>query len=212
MTSAKADPQAVLAIRPRRRIIRAAEARAWQDGEAFLASARQAADMIRAQAVAAFEAERRRGFEEGRRAGATEAARLLAETTLKIDRALAGAAGEIADLAIDALERLLGDFDQRDLLVRAVRHAIAQLRHAKRLRLRVAPAVVDDVKARLGADLDPESLGLVAVEGDAALEGYAAVLVSDAGFVEVGIAAQIEALRLALGVKPATPDAAARAP
>lgn len=202
------DP-ASLPIRPRTHIVPAAEVTAWRDGFLVLAEAKRIADEMRARTLAAYEFEKRRGFQEGRQAGAEEAARLLAETTLKIDRSLAEAEREVAALVVSAVEQILGAFDQVDLMVRAVQHALAQVRKAKHLVLYVTPPLVEEIRTRLAEGGKPSATAVVHVEADANLSPSAAVLSSELGFVELGIEAQVRALRRGLGLEPGGENAEA---
>ena len=70
--------------RPRARILRAAEARAWLDGYAFLDEARRDARQMREAARRAYAAEYAQGYEDGKAQGDADAARLVGETTIRL--------------------------------------------------------------------------------------------------------------------------------
>lgn len=197
-----AEP-ADVAFTPSGRVIRADDARAFREAGAFLDEARRVAGRLRDDALEAFEAERRRGFEEGRRAGAEAAARLHAEAVAAVDRRLAGLEGEIADLVIAGVARVLGEMDARERAVRAVRHGLAGLRHGRRIVVHVAPdraeAIRRDLADWLATDGEVGAGGeLVRVEADPALEGDACLLASELGVVEAGVEGQLRALRAGL--------------
>ncbi|RWD34233.1 MAG: HrpE/YscL family type III secretion apparatus protein, partial [Mesorhizobium sp.] len=61
--------------RPYARILRAAEARAWQDGHAFLDEARRDAQQLREAARRAYAAEYAQGYEDGKAQGDADATR-----------------------------------------------------------------------------------------------------------------------------------------
>jgi type III secretion protein L len=193
----------ISALRPRRRIIPAAEAQDWTDGAAYVAIARRDAEALLRDAAAVFEMERRHGIEAGLREGAEAKAALLAEATARIDRDLTAAEHDFAAAVIATVERVLGSFDRHDLLVRAARHALAEMREAKRLILRVAAEDQVAIEQRLGAELG-QGATLVEIQGDLLLAPGEAVLESEFGFVAVGIEAQLAALRRGLGDR-ATP-------
>ncbi|MBV9564314.1 MAG: HrpE/YscL family type III secretion apparatus protein, partial [Bradyrhizobium sp.] len=94
---------------PGRKVLRAAEADAWSDGYRFLATASAAAERIRQDADAAYQARHAQGYEDGRAEGSREATRLVSDTSAKVDRYLAGLDHEIARLAIDIVRRVLGE-------------------------------------------------------------------------------------------------------
>jgi type III secretion protein L len=185
-------------LQPRRRIIPAAEAKAWIDGDTYREVAKRDAEALLAQARAVFEAERKRGIEAGLRAGAEAKAALLAEATARIDRDMAAAEQQFAAAVISTVERVLGSFDRQELLVRAAKHALTEMREARHLILRVAAEDAAAVERRLAEALGPGN-SLVEIQGDPLLAPGDAVLESELGFVSVGIDAQLAALRRGLG-------------
>ena len=195
-------------FRPSGRIVRAADGTALRDGRAWLAEARRSADRLLAEARAAADAERRRGFEEGRRAGERDAARLLAETAEKVDAYLESVQEQVAALAVEAVARILGSYDETDAAVRAIHHALQQARRRTEITVFVAPSLTAEVARRLAAALsEVDARQPVTVEPDRKLAPGRCVLASAGGFVEAGIAEQIEALRTALGAPADRQDA-----
>ncbi len=194
-------------VRPRRRIIPAAEAQAWIEGDTYRDIAKRDAEALLAEARAVFEAERRRGIEAGLRAGAEAKATLLAEATARIDREMEAAGHQFAAAVIATVERVLGSFDQQELLVRAATHALADMRDARHLILRVAAEEAGAVERRL-AELLRGGTELVEIQGDPLLAPGEAVLESELGFVSVGIDAQLAALRRGLGGSEIVSEAA----
>ena len=184
--------------RPRGRVIPAEEIRAWQSGHSFMQAAAREAERLREDAVQAFEDAKKRGFEEGRKEGAEAASRLLAETTLRADRHLAGADQQIVDLALAVVRRVLGDFDVGQLTRNAVRHALARQRHSQHLTLHVAPDMIDELRAELDASFEAGIRHLITVEPDPRVERGQCRLASEVGFVDLGIEAQLEAIRRGL--------------
>ncbi|TIM30734.1 MAG: HrpE/YscL family type III secretion apparatus protein, partial [Mesorhizobium sp.] len=114
--------------RPVARILRAAEARAWQDGHAFLDEARRDAQQLRDAARRAYAAEYAQGYEDGKAQGEADAARLVSETAVKVDRYLGGLEAEIITLALDVVRRVLGEFDASMLVAKAAAQAVTEIR------------------------------------------------------------------------------------
>jgi len=194
-------------LQPRRRIIPAAEAQAWIEGDTYREIAKRDAEALLAEARAVFEAERQRGIEVGLRAGAEAKAALLAEATARLDRDMAAAEQQFAAAVIATVERVLGGFDQQELLVRAAKHALTEMRDARHLILRVAAEEVGAVERRLADAIGPGT-ALVEIQGDPLLAPGDAVLESELGFVSVGIDAQLAALRRGLGAPEVVSEAA----
>lgn len=195
MAQARREFDADLPKAPTRRIVRGQEQAAWADGFRFLDEAK-----------VAFENERQRGYAEGRDAGTQEASRLVAETALKVDRYVAGLDKQIAGLALDIVRRILGDFDQTELVARAAATALADFRRDKALKVSVHPSAVAHVRAYLASR--PQRSGLtVTVEGDGGLGPTDCIVASDAAIVNASIDVQLEAMMRVLGLADEMPPA-----
>jgi len=193
-----ADP-AKLPAGPRGRILRASEAKAWQDGYGLLESARREAEELRKAARQAYAAEYAQGYEEGRVAGSAEAARLVSETAVKIDRYLASIEGEVVNLALDVVRRILGEFDVAMLVGKAARQAIAELRRAKYIKISVHPGAVVAVREELSAVLGDAELGLtVEIDADSRLAEGACILSTDTAIVDASLDVQLAAIAAAV--------------
>ncbi|KUM28950.1 type III secretion protein [Mesorhizobium loti] len=192
--------------RPRARILRADEARAWLDGYAFLDEARRDAQQMREAARRAYAAEYAQGYEDGKVQGDADAARLVSETTIKVDRYLAGLDAEVTGLALDVVRRMLGEFDVSMLVAKAAGQAIAEIRRAKYLKVRVHPASVGRVRDELRAVLRESDPGMtVEIDGDDTLAADACILSTDVAVIDASIGAQLDAIADALVSKAGGP-------
>jgi len=183
---------------PGGRILRPAEAEAWQHGHRLLAAVRTAAGRMEETARETYAAEYARGYAEGRSAGAAEATRLLSETALKVDRYLAGLQHEISALALDITRQVFGELDVRDLVARAAVQALEQFRRENCLKVTVHPAALDQARAALAAHLEGAGPTII-VESDPALAKGACIVASDFAVVDASIETQLQALATALG-------------
>lgn len=179
-------------------VLNARDVKAWQDAFEFLNHAeKQIADeKTQAEETASrlYEAERTRGYEDGK----AEATRLITETTLKVDRYLQSIEPQVAKLAMSVVDRVLGNFDTRDLVAAAAAHAIVDLRREKGLTVSVHPDVVDSVSkefARLGLSGRIE----VTIEGNPALDRTACIIASDLAVVDASVKTQLAAIAAAIG-------------
>lgn len=186
---------------PGARILRAADADAWQDGYRFLAAARDTAASVEENVRSARDAGYEKGFAEGYAAGSVEATELVLRTTLSIDRYVAGLEKEIGNLAMNIVHRVLGKFDTGDLVARAAAQAATEFRDAKAVKIAVHPASVDRVKAALAA-LPKAGRPAATVEGDPGLAEQACLLVSDFAVVNASIESQLRALAANLTSSP----------
>ncbi|CAH2395513.1 type III secretion system stator protein SctL [Mesorhizobium escarrei] len=199
------DPGKATTAVPRRpvaRILRAAEARAWQDGHAFLDEARRDAQQLRDAARRAYAAEYAQGYEDGKAQGDADAARLVSETAVKVDRYLGGLEAEIINLALDVVRRVLGEFDASMLVAKAAAQAITEVRRAKYLKVRLHPASVNRVRDELNTVLRESDLGMtVEIDADDTLATGACILSTDIAVVDASIEAQLDAIAAAISSK-----------
>ncbi len=179
-------------------VLNAKDVKAWQDAFEFLNHAEKhiAEQKTEAEETASrlYESERARGYEDGK----AEATKLIAETTLKVDRFLQSIEPQVAQLALSVVNRVLGNFDTRDLVAAAAAHAIGDLRREKRLTVTVHPDVVDSVSkefARLGVS----KLMEVTIEGNPTLDPAACIIASDLAVIDASIKTQLTAIATAIG-------------
>jgi type III secretion protein L len=179
-------------------VLNARDVKAWQDAFEFLNHAEKqiAEEKTQAEETASrlYEAERTRGYEDGK----AEATKLITETTLKVDRYLQSIEPQVAKLAMSVIDRVLGNFDTRDLVAAAAAHAIVDLRREKGLTVSVHPDVVDSVSkefARLGLSGRIE----VTIEGNPALDRTACIIASDLAVVDASVKTQLAAIAAAIG-------------
>ena len=169
---------------PSAKIIRAGEESAWRDGFRFLSETQR----IHA-------AEGARGYAEGRDAGAKEASLLLLRTREEVDRHLASLEPQLARLAFDIVRRVLGEFDDAELVSRAARTALTEFREAKAVTIRVHPSAAQHLQNALfdifvGDDAGPA----ITIEADARLETRSCILSTDVAVVDASIETQLAAI------------------
>ena len=193
-------------LRPAGPVVSAAELGIWGEARAGLAAAHRHAVETRRWASTLVERERARGYAEGRAAGTEEAARLVAETSARAADHLAALERELPALVHGIVADILGGFEPGDLIARSVHHAVARLQPEAEVTLRVAPGEIEAVCHALG-DLGGR---LLQIEVDPALRPGECCLRSAVGSVELGVEAQLRALRA--GLTAVAPDAASSLP
>ena len=175
------------------KIIRAAEESAWRDGFRFLTEVRtlQAAERAKAHA-------------EGKAAGSLEAAKLVAATSAKVQDYMASIDKQVAQLAFDIVRRILSEFDDRELVARATRNALADFREAKSVTIKVHPSVENHVRRAI-ADIvraSGEDGAAVSVETDTELGERICILSTEFAVVEATVETQLAAIAQAMGLAP----------
>jgi type III secretion protein L len=178
-------------------VVRREELEIWGDAQAALEAAERHRKRMQSWTLAVYQRERQRGRDEGLAVAREEAARLIATTTARANSYLRRLEHDLPELVLDVIEDLLGRFDPGDLLAHAVRHALTKLQAGGDIRLRVSPEQPALLRAAL-ADLGDSGAAMVEIEIDPTLVAGQCILWSDFGNIELGLEAQISALRKAL--------------
>lgn len=161
-----------------------------------------AAERVLAEAEAegrrAVDAAAARGREAGEAEGRRAAEVLMAETLTAAHGFIQDLQGRLTDIVLEAVRRILGEFDDEELVLHLVRQLVREAEGESRVRLRVSPsrlAAVRDGARALQAEFGVE---LIDVLADADVEGDGCRMETPRGFVNTGIGAQLDALRTAL--------------
>ncbi|UGY20328.1 type III secretion system stator protein SctL [Bradyrhizobium septentrionale] len=187
-------------IRPLGPLIRAAELKVWHDAVQALAAAERHLQRVRSWGRKAYELERMRGHAEGKKTGAEEMTRLIAQAVCELAQRKAALDQELPQLVIEIVSNLLGAFEPSEMLVRAVRHAIEQKYKNTEVCLHVSPLKADLLASEFAAYDGLDDRPKVRIQPDPALTADQCVLWSEFGNVDLGLAAQVRALRLGLGL------------
>ena len=183
-------------VAPGTRVLRAAEVSAWASAEAMLAAARVQADAIVAGAQDAFEQERQRGYAEGLAEARMEQAEKMIDTVSRTVDYFAKVETDMVGLVMASVRKIMGDFDDEQRVVIAVKSALSVVRNQKQMTLRVHPQQVEAVRAHLNELLAAYPVvGYLAIVPDGRLASEACILESEIGMVEASIEGQIAALQ-----------------
>jgi type III secretion protein L len=182
---------------PTRKILRQAEAEHWREGFAFLEAAKAEADRQRAELHERVEKSRREGYEAGRLDGERQAAALLVKTTADVNAYVAGLDRQIAELSLAIVEKLVGRFDQAELVARLAQQALQSFQHEREVTITVAPALAERVTELVHRENVSGTLK-IAVLADPRLDGSKCVLANAVAVVDAGLDTQLSVIREAL--------------
>jgi type III secretion protein L len=192
------DESALGRADPAARIVPAAEHRQVLDAQAMIDVARTQAQAIVAGAQAALEAERVRGHAEGLAAAREESADQMIENVGRTIDYFEAVEERMTALVIQAMRRLVADYDDRERVAVVVRSALAAVRNLKQVTLRVPVDRLEMVQASVNQILAAyPGIGYLDLQADARLQGDACIVETEIGIVEASIDGQIEALKRA---------------
>lgn len=187
-----------LRLAPGTRIVRREDWLLWRAAEDALQAAQEQAGRIVVDARTAYEAERQRGHAEGREQAQLEQAERMIEQVGRTVDWFGRVEQRMVELVLQAVQRVMADFDDRTRVLAVVKGALAVVRHQKALTLRVAPGQLAAVQAAQNELLAAfPGVGYLEVVPDPRLAADACILESEIGVVEASIEGQLQALRRA---------------
>ncbi|MCH4561136.1 MULTISPECIES: type III secretion system stator protein SctL [Mesorhizobium] len=181
-------------------LIPASELEIWDSAAEALAAAERYQQRVRSWARAAYQRELARGHAEGLTAGAAEMAAVISQAVTEVAQRKAVLNQELPQLVMEILSDLVGALDPGEVLVMAVRHAIERQYSGAQVCLHVSPSQVDILAEEFAGYDGQDGRPSVRIEPDPTLPSQRCVLWSEYGNVDLGLDAQMRALRLGFGL------------
>jgi type III secretion protein L len=182
-----------------RKVLKEAEYAALLDATQVIGVAQQEARRIAEQAEAAAAQRERKGYEAGLERAKAEYAQQLVSEALATERQLRALRESMAAIVVKAIGHFMADADPAAQLEAALLRVDSLIRREPFVTVRVAPAheaVLRGVIARLRDEA--QWTMTIAVQPDATLVDGACVLHTPSGTLEIGLEAQLEAIRKAV--------------
>ncbi len=182
------------------KVIKADDFWQYQQAREMMSSAREKRDQILDAALAGFEAEQARGYRQGRDEARQEQAQKMIGVISQTVDYFSKIEAQMVDLVLDAVRRIIDDFDDREKVLKVVRNALTMVRNQRQILIRVHPVNVAEIKSQVN-NLKQSFPGIeqMEVSADMSLDKDACVIESDMGQVEASMSGQMEALRTSFG-------------
>ena len=182
------------------KVIKADDFWQYQQAREMMSSAREKRDQILDASLAGFEAEQRRGYRQGRDEARQEQAQKMIGVISQTVDYFSKIEAQMVDLVLDAVRRIIDDFDDREKVLKVVRNALTMVRNQRQILIRVHPVNVAEIKSQVN-DLKQSfpSIEQIEVSADVSLDKDACVIESDMGQVEASMSGQMEALKASFG-------------
>lgn len=102
----------------------------------------------------------------------------------------------MVDLVMQAVQKIMADFDDRARVLATVKNVLSVVRNQKQMTLRLAPPEVDLVQAQVDELLTAyPGVSFLDIVADSRLKAGECILESDIGLVEASTEGQLAALR-----------------
>ena len=185
------------------RVLSSAESTLLLEAGELLAAAAKRAREIEEAATLAYEEQRKKGYEDGQEACRSEYAEKVLEVALQSVEYIEGLEQTIVNVVTEAVERVIGELDDNERIVRIVRTALSAVRNQKRVVVRVAPADSKAVTEGLASMIahSPGASGFLDVITDPRLAAGSCIIESELGVVDASLETQLRALRKAFNAK-----------
>jgi type III secretion protein L len=180
-------------------IVKASDYQSWMQAQELVPAASRRAELLKEAAAREIEQIRAKAYAEASAAARADFAATIVETTSRIEAAFVGLEARIVNTVLNAVQQILGEMDDIELMKRLIRRVLTQTRSHKSLRLRAAEADFEIVKTALGEVLKEfPDVDFIDIVKDARCERDTCVLESDYGAIDASIATQITAIRRGL--------------
>ena len=152
-----------------------------------------------AKAYEIYEAQKEQGYEDGLEEGRREHAQKIMDTALQTIDYFESMEKSIAGLVTQCLERVIGELDENELILKIVRSGLAVARNEKKVMVRVCPEEVKTVQEATSSLLQAYSgISLLDIVADERLSKGACLIESELGVVDASITTQLEAIKRAI--------------
>ncbi|KAI95313.1 hypothetical protein T281_06225 [Rhodomicrobium udaipurense JA643] len=185
---------ALLARKPVGAILRADEMKTWEEGRAWLVSARRACRDVEETLPGILAEEKAKARHEGRDEGLRDAIALMAEMNAKAVGHYTRIREEFTSLVIRAAGEIIGELPPADAVSATVLKTLRTLDLGAEFALYVSPEVFDDVRDRLSRALDPTTKAKLFLRQDPKFSATECRLVSEFGLVELSLDKQFDIL------------------
>ncbi len=182
-----------------KKVIKADEYSIYLEANGIIERAREEANRIIEEAKQVYEAEKERGYQDGIIAGKMEISEQMISTVSKTVNYFASIEEKVAGTVITALKKILGTFDENELVLKVVRNALSVVQNQQQVTLRVSEEQVEMVKTRINEILSEfPRISFIEVVPDSRLKSGDAILESDIGVVDARVDVQIDAIKKSL--------------
>ncbi|MDR2806677.1 MAG: HrpE/YscL family type III secretion apparatus protein [Puniceicoccales bacterium] len=165
-----------------------------EKSKAILDEAMAKRQQIFEEAKKYYESEAKRGYEKGYATGKAQMTQQLIEIAGKSSNDFKQLENSIVSLVLKALRRIIGDFDQGELIVRVVRQALKMVKNQREAILKISPQDSQAVRDRLNEILADGFVDYLEITPDSRLAPGTCILETDIGVIDASLEVQLEAI------------------
>lgn len=183
-----------------KKIIKACDVWALHDARKAVEDGRARRNQILDAAMAAFEAEQRRGYLEGRENAKLEQTGNMVSIISQTVDYFAKVEEQMVDLVLEAVRRIIDDYSDHEKIHMVVKTSLALVRGRRQITVKVHPMNLESIQSQIAGLLEKyPGIERLEVITDPQLTKDACIIESDIGQVEASMSGQIDALKESLG-------------
>lgn len=178
------------------KILKAEEVEIMLQAEEILGAAQKRAQDILEQARQEVQKQKKQAYEEGLEEGRLEHTEKIMETVLSSVEFIEGIESQLVHVVNMSIRKILGELDQKDLIVRIVRNALQSVHQQQKVTLRVAPEDEQTLREHLTPMLQssPGHGSFLDIIADVRLQTNSCLLESELGVIDASLETQLKAL------------------
>lgn len=184
---------------PESPILKKGDYAAVVEAQELIAAAQREAQLIREEAQAELERCRKEGFRQGMEEGKAEISEHIVSCMSQSAAYFSKVEDVLVDVVMNALRRVLGSFDHKDVVEQVVRRALESTRNEGHVTVRVPPQQADHLKSRVDSILGVfPKVQFLQVTPDPRLPEDGCILETEIGVVDATLETQLKAIEKAL--------------
>ena len=182
-----------------RAVIKRHEVLAAFTADEIIHQAQADADAIRQAAKLEYQRQKQKGYADGLEEANVERTRWMSEAVAQTADYYTVVETRMVSVVQRAIENVLGQIDEHELLCQSVRQALSWARDQSRITLRVHPGHVERLRSKVDElkSLYP-SVEILDIEPDAKLSGRQCFVETEIGSIDAGLDVQFDAVIAAL--------------
>ena len=180
----------------RNKIIRNEDYWDYLEAKQVIADAVSRKSKIIQDAKLAFEEEKKRGYRDGFEEAKLEQSSNMIEIIGKTVDYFARVEAQMVDLVMDAVRRILSDYDNRERVIQVVKQSLAMVRSQKNISIRINTENYEIMNSTITELKDMyKNIEQIEIISDHLIPVDACIIESDIGKVEASMSGQIDALK-----------------
>lgn len=190
------------AVAPETKVLKAGEYRELVKANEIIDAAKKEAEKIIHAARQEYESKKKQGYQDGVKAAKMDMSDQMVQAVARNVDYLGSVEDKITSLIVDAVSKIIGSIDSRELIVRLVKKSLSTSIAEKQIQLRVHRDDAETVRQQMDSILKEfPQVSFLEVIGDKNLEKGSCILESETGTVDASIGVQLSAIERSLKKK-----------